>query len=449
MTVTADRATRSWDPLAAGSANLFWAKIGGNGGYFVAVLILARGLGPAGRGTVAFITVTALVVAHMAGLGVGEATMVLSARHPARRPTLLANALAFFVSSGLVAATITFLGLSLSGIGPSGVGTPELVILCLGIVSCAAGEAGFSFLIGVERLREFAFVTGFASWVYAGLVLVLWVGPGLTVAGAALAWTATEALRAAVLILLSSRGTILGVPNRRLLGEEIGFGLRLWVGSLSRFLNFRTDQVLMGFIATETALGFYAVAVNVSEVLLYLPSSAATALLPLIARTEPARRGQETLRAFRSVIFVTAAAVGAAALLGPVLLPIVFGDAFDESVIPFLWLLPGTFGFAASAVFSNALVGSSSPGLSSVGPMVSLLVGFALDLALIPPYGATGAAAAASVAFLVGGATALLTYRRVSPFPWLTMIVPHRGDLDLLAALAGPFRRARPRREPA
>jgi O-antigen/teichoic acid export membrane protein len=413
------------------------------------VLILARGLGPAGRGTVAFITVTALVVAHMAGLGVGEATMVLSARHPARRPTLLANALAFFVSSGLVAATITFLGLSLSGIGPSGVGTPELVILCLGIVSCAAGEAGFSFLIGVERLREFAFVTGFASWVYAGLVLVLWVGPGLTVAGAALAWTATEALRAAVLILLSSRGTILGVPNRRLLGEEIGFGLRLWVGSLSRFLNFRTDQVLMGFIATETALGFYAVAVNVSEVLLYLPSSAATALLPLIARTEPARRGQETLRAFRSVIFVTAAAVGAAALLGPVLLPIVFGDAFDESVIPFLWLLPGTFGFAASAVFSNALVGSSSPGLSSVGPMVSLLVGFALDLALIPPYGATGAAAAASVAFLVGGATALLTYRRVSPFPWLTMIVPHRGDLDLLAALAGPFRRARPRREPA
>ena len=58
------------------------------------------------------------------------------------------------------------------------------------------------------------------------------------------------------------------------------------MGSLARFLNFRTDQILMGFIATEAALGFYAVAVNVSEVLLYLPSSAATALLPLIARTE-------------------------------------------------------------------------------------------------------------------------------------------------------------------
>src|SRR4029453_12815290 len=104
-----EAAARTWDPLAAGSANLFWAKIGGNGGYFVAVLILARGLGPSGRGTVAFITVTALVVAHMAGLGVGEATTVLSARNQARRPVLLANAVTYFLCSGFVGGSLGFL----------------------------------------------------------------------------------------------------------------------------------------------------------------------------------------------------------------------------------------------------------------------------------------------------------------------------------------------------
>jgi O-antigen/teichoic acid export membrane protein len=432
---------RTWDPLAAGSANLFWAKIAGNGGYFVAVLIVARALGPAGRGTVAFITVTALVVAHVAGLGVGEATTVLTARRPALRPALLANAIAFFLGSGLTAASLAFVSLLLTGVGPAGVDSPELVILALGIVSCAAGEAGYSFLLGVERLRRLAFVTGCASWVYAGLVFVLWAGPGLTVGRAALAWTATEALRAVVLIMLSGSGTLLGRPNRSLIVEEIGFGIRLWVGSLARFLNFRTDQILMGFIASEAALGFYAVAVNASEVLLYLPSSAATALLPLIARTDPERRGEQTLRAFRSVSLITAVGVAVAAILGPVLLPAVFGDAFDESVIPFLWLLPGTFGFAASSVFSNALVGSSSPGLSSVGPLVSLVVGLGLDLVLIPRFDATGAAAAASAAFLAGGAVALLTYRRLNPFAWPALVVPHRGDLDVLRALAAPLTR--------
>jgi len=438
---------RTWDPLATGSAHLFWAKIAGNGGYFVAVLIVARALGPAGRGTVAFITVTALVVAHVAGLGVGEATTVLAARRPSLRPVLLANALVFFLASGSVAAALAFAGLVVGDVGPAGVGPPELVILGLGILACAIGEAGYSFLLGVERLRQLALITGCASWVYAVLVLILWAGPGLTVGRAALAWTATESLRTFVYVLLSIRGGSLAHPSRDLFRESIAFGVRLWVGSLSRFLNFRTDQILMGFIASETALGFYAVAVNASEVLLYLPSSAATALLPLIARTESERRAQETLRAFRSVVFVTAAGVAAAALLGPFVLPAVFGDAFDESVFPFLWLLPGTFGFAASSVFSNALVGSSSPGLSSVGPIVSLVVGFGLDLALIPPYGATGAAAAASVAFLSGGATALVTYRRLSPFTWRALLVPHRGDLDVLRALAGPLLRVQqPRR---
>jgi O-antigen/teichoic acid export membrane protein len=440
-------AKRVWDPLATGSANLFWAKIAGNGGYFVAVLIVARGLGPAGRGTVAFITVTALVVAHVAGLGVGEATTVLAAREPPKRPALLANALVFFLGSSLVAATVAFASLLLSGVGPAGVDTPELVILGCGIVACAVGEAGYSFLLGMERLRLLAYITGCLSWVYALVVFVLWAGPGLTVAGAALAWTATEALRTLILVSVSGRRSALGQPSRRLLVAEIGFGLRLWIGSLARFLNFRTDQILMGFLASEAALGFYAVAVNASEILLYLPSSAATALLPLIARTDPGRRGSETLRAFRSVAFVSAIGAVAAALVGPLLLPAIFGDPFDESVVPFLWLLPGTLGFAASSVFSNALVGSSSPGLSSLGPIVSLVVGFALDLVLIPRYDATGAAAAGSAAFLAGGAMALATYRRVSPFPWPALVVPHRGDLDVLRALAGPF--LRPRRSNA
>ena len=62
------------DPIAGGSALLFWSKIAGNAGFFVAVLILARALGPTGRGTIAFIIVTALVAARVASLGVGEAT---------------------------------------------------------------------------------------------------------------------------------------------------------------------------------------------------------------------------------------------------------------------------------------------------------------------------------------------------------------------------------------
>ena len=130
--------------------------------------------------------------------------------------------------------------------------------------------------------------------------------------------------------------------------------------------------------------------------------------------------------------------VGAA--LGPLLLPLVFGDAFAESVTPFLLLLlPAALGYVALSILSSALVASGAPGRSSLGPLVSLVVATAVDFALIPRYGASGAAAAASIGYLAGGGTALVLYRGWATFSWRTLLRPQRADLDLLRALAGPL----------
>ena len=124
------------------------------------------------------------------------------------------------------------------------------------------------------------------------------------------------------------------------------------------------------------------------------------------------------------------------------LVPVVFGDDYRGSVDPFLWLLPSAFGFAASATFSSALVASNAPGLSSLGPLVALVLGFALDLVLIPAHGAAGAAAAASVALLAGGAAAAAAYRSQTRFGW-SELVPRARDLRTLRLLARRALRAR------
>jgi O-antigen/teichoic acid export membrane protein len=429
------------DPVAGGSALLFWSKVMGNAGYFVAVLMLARALGPTGRGTIAFITVTALVVARVAAFGVTEATIVFSARRRDERGALLANMVVFMLGSALIVGALACGVLLLLGDErPSGVGGPELAMLALGTLVSALVDGAAGFLLGCDRLRRLALITATASWVYPLLLGTIWIASGLTVLRAAVAWVATETLRAGLLLRQSARGIGLARPRLRLLSESVRFGIRAWVGSLARFLNFRTDQILMGFLASEAALGVYAVAVNASEALLYLPAATATALLPVAARADPAHRAEQTLRAFRSVALVTGGAIVIAALIGPLLLPAVFGSAFSDSVKPFLWLLPGALGFAATAVFSNALMASSAPGLSSVGPLVSLVVGIGLDLVLIPRFGASGAAAAASAAFLAGGAVALAVYARRSPFAWQALLRPRRGDLDVFRALLRPLR---------
>jgi len=274
--------------------------------------------------------------------------------------------------------------------------------------------------------------------------VILWAVLGLTVALAALVWASTQGLRALLLFSLAARREGgFGRPSRRVLRESISFGVRAWVGTLADSLGFRIDQILIALIASEAALGFYVVAVNLSEMLLYFPGAVSTALLPLAARSDAGSRLGQTLRAFRSASVVTLASLLASAVLVPPLIPVVFGGAFDASITPFLLMLPGLIGFTAMIVFSNALVASSLPSLSSVAPTICFVVGLALDLALIPFFGASGAAAAASGAYLAGGLSALLIYRSRFGFRLTQLVVPQPGDFETLRALApSPFLRA-------
>jgi O-antigen/teichoic acid export membrane protein len=108
-----------------------------------------------------------------------------------------------------------------------------------------------------------------------------------------------------------------------------------------------------------------------------------------------------------------------------------------------LILLPGALGFAASAVFSSGLAAANAPGLSSVGLIVSLIVGIALDLVLIAPFGAEGAAAAATAAFLAGGAVSAAIYVRLTGSGWRSLL-PRRADLAVVGGVVARLRR-RPR----
>src|ERR1044072_2160537 len=92
--------------VARGSAPLLWAQVLGNAGLFAAIVPVTRELGPTGRGTLAFITVSAIVCATLARFGVTEATTVRCAQAPQLRPVLLSNLLVWVTAAPLGTAAI-------------------------------------------------------------------------------------------------------------------------------------------------------------------------------------------------------------------------------------------------------------------------------------------------------------------------------------------------------
>jgi len=427
--------------VATSSALLLVAQIIGNAGLFTSVLLIARQFGPTQRGTFAFLMVSAMVLGRLSMFGIDDATTVFGARRPRLRPVLTGNLLLFAgVSSMVVGSLAAGLLLALEDVRPPGVDAPLLVVVAAGAVASAYLSSGFALLIASSRFRQQAVVTAVAPWVYVVALLVLWETVGLSILYTGLVWAASLMLWALMLLRGAVRGVGIGRPNLRLLRVALAFGVRAWGGSIFRFLNFRTDQLLMGFISTEAALGIYAVAVNASEVLLYLPTATATALLPVVSSSERAAGAIRTLGIFRTLIVLTAMSIAVSVVVGPFLLPLVFGEAYRAAIEPFLLLMPGALGFAALIVFSNALVASSAPGRATLGPFVSFVTGTALDLLLIPEYGASGAGAAASVAFISGGVVALVAYRQQTGYRW-RLLVPTRQDLAQLRNLRKHWQR--------
>jgi O-antigen/teichoic acid export membrane protein len=424
--------------VAHGSILFFASSVVGAAGFFVASLLLARLLGPSGRGTVAFMTVSALLTARVVKVGLGHATVVLAARRPDARAALLANLLTFSLVASAAGVAVVVGGLYLLDVTPAGFEPGHLAILAAAIV--AASLVDDNFLIGSGRLRAAAAISASGGWLCAAAVGTAILLGDLRVETAMLAWVAAHLAWAALLAGVGVRVAGASLPSVRLLVDSMRFGARAWGGSVSQFLNARADQLLVGVIATDVTLGLYVVAVNAAEILLFLPNAVATSLLPALARDRALDATQRTLRTFRSASVLTLASMAVTGVLGWLLIPVLFGPAFQDSVEPFLWLLPGALGYAALSIFVSALLAAQAPGLTSVSRAVALGAGLTLDLALIPVFGAAGAAAAASAAFLAGGATAVALYRRRTGFR-LREVVPGRRDvafLRLLAARAVP-----------
>ncbi len=231
-----------------------------------------------------------------------------------------------------------------------------------------------------------------------GLLMVALVGADVLVAGA-------------IAIRLIRRGFCRGwrKPDTRLGLKVCRYGLRAQVGGAFTLLNLRLDVAILGALAGPAVLGVYAVASKYAE-LLRLPGLALTYVLyPRLATRTPAEAGRRVAamlpRAFGLNLLVAVPLAAAVPLL-----PLIYGDAFADAVVPAFILLVGLIGEGVAGVVSAYLYGVGRPGANSLGIGVAVLVTVALDVLLIPRYQAVGAAFASAVAYLTSTGALLACY---------------------------------------
>jgi O-antigen/teichoic acid export membrane protein len=227
-------------------------------------------------------------------------------------------------------------------------------------------------------------------------------------------------------------------------GELLGFGLRLYPAGVTTFLSYRADLFLLSALLGDAgAIGLYAMAVSLAEITFQVPDSVATLFYPRVAGSTRADADRMAPAMARMTLLITLLA--ALALLPIAWLAIrILLPGFEGSLLPFAVLLPGTVALGLSKVLSGYISGLGLPGPVSVIAATALGVNLVCNVALIPALGIAGAALSSLVSYTVH---ALLTVRlagRLSGSPFGAFVSPGRGEVQRLAERFAALRRRSP-----
>jgi O-antigen/teichoic acid export membrane protein len=392
-------------------------------------LVLARALGPEGKGAVGAVLLMAALASYAGSPGLAQASIHAVARLGLPPAAVRGNALAAAAVLGLATA-IAALALAprlLAAAGPEAVQAGRLVFLCTPLA--LAQDYSLALLQGLGRYDLFTVGRTLGRALYPALLVGLGLAGALSVTTALAAWAVAAPAGLLLLWGLVDRAGA-GPPQLRLdlLPRYAGYGLRLHLGTLAELLELRLDQVLLALLLPPAALGQYTLAVTASELLACLPNALAVVLLGSPAATSPtagpAAARDAGLRAIRLALAAQAGAGLLAALAAPWLVSRLLPAGFAPAATAFQLLVPGTLALGLGRMLAGTLAGQGHPLAAAPARLVSLGLTLVLAPLLIPRLGVAGAAVASTVAYSGAALCLLEAGRRTLGWRWQAFVLP-------------------------
>ncbi len=368
---------------------------------FATAIVIARELGPAGRGLFAVAATLGAIGAQFGNLGLHASNIYYVAKDRALLPALIGNTLAVVFAACVIAA--------LGGI--AFVFWPKLspvhgTLLLLALASVPVGLAYMltqGLLLGVNEVRAYNNIECGGKLLALVLICILALLHGGTVElyfGMTLASVMVTFLWA----LLRLRRDSAEPPKLSfaVFRQSIGIGMRAYTIAFFGFLLLRIDLLMVKYMLGATEAGYYSISQVLAENTMMFPVVVGLLLFPKLSAI---KEREEKMQLANKAVLATAAlmlpAVVVAALAAAPIISIAFGGNFLPAVSPFAWLMPGSYFLGIETVMVQLLNSEGFPPIIVVAWIVDTIINVALNFWAIPRYGITGASVVSSVCYFL------------------------------------------------
>ncbi|MDZ7774406.1 MAG: polysaccharide biosynthesis C-terminal domain-containing protein [Bacteroidales bacterium] len=230
--------------------------------------------------------------------------------------------------------------------------------------------------------------------------------------------------------------------DKALISKMIKLGSMYAASLLVMKLIYRIDVLLLERLADLSEVGYYSVAVNVSEQLWQLPLAMGVVIMSRSANTtDKALMNRKVAQLFR--LSFMAGVIGAMLLyvIMPYLIPWLYGAGFAPASGMLQTILPGIVLFVAFRILNSHLNGLGKPLYAIYAIVPALLLNIILNFLWIPELGGTGAAMATNVSYAFGTALMILFYLKIAQTTFGALITPRRSDFQPVIQKIKSFRR--------
>ena len=404
-------------------------------------ILVARFLGPEAKGQLTVLVALGAMAVLLASLGVHQSAIYFLGRHKEERDAIVSNNTLFALGGAVVTtALLAAIGVTFHDQLLSGVPLTLFFAYLLAVPFNYVTEFVRRTILGTGKVSIYNVpdLAQGASLLFGTAIVILIFGEH--VLPLAVLRVVTEGAVAAFLLIYLWRVVRFRMhPSRRVLRQQVGYGVKNYASSLFWLFLFSSDALLVNHFLGNERTGVYSVAVSLGLPITMVGAVIGTLVFQRVAANEDeATRVANTNRVVRVLIPFALTLVVAVGVGSQWLIPALYGNAFDDATIALLLLLPGFLALAIETVVMNFLAGDGSPPIVYWGPFIGLVVNLGANLYVIPRWGINGAAVTSSVGYVVVLVLVLGYYLRWTRSRLSEVVLPRRADLHALIRTDAP-----------
>ena len=374
---------------------IFSAKIFSYFVRLIASIIIARNLGPEGRGMISAAMIIPEIIASFGHFGLPISNIYFIGKGK-NKSILLVNSL-FFI---LVASSIyLFLSILLFPLYQEtyygGINSTISIVSLTLIILLISKHFLLYFLRGLEKYNFFNFASIIQPLTKLICIIFFVFNKRLTIENAIIA----SMISILILDIYSFTKVKKYIPKNFLKINNIQFlesfkyGLKEYIGNVFMVLNSKVDMIILVSLISKSSLGIYAISRSLSELFIFIPSSISVVLYPKISKST---NQQNSIKLVKKSIILNLIVLLPLLFLfycfGQNFIIFIYGREFSYSYSLSIVLLLGTLFLSISQLINKFFSGVGRPEIKSFIRIITLPVKVISLLYFVKFYDLYGAA---------------------------------------------------------